>query len=447
MKTILNQADDISRRRFVQGAASTFLGVGMLPATEALFSRSAFAAGENASTARQIASAKRVIYLYMSGGMTHLDTFDVKPGAETQGPTKAINTSADGVQISEYLPRLAKHMHHGAIVNSLSSKTGAHQQANYLMHTSYEMRGTIKHPGMGAWMLKFLGQDNQTLPANVVIGGASRHPGAGFFESRFGPVMIGDPTKGLQNVTTRVAKDDFSYRLGLSQKLGEKFREEYGRKDVRAYTSMYDDAVKLMESPDLNAFDIAKEPEAVRKEYGDDRFGQGCLLARRLVESDAEVIGIDKAQVDALFLRSRPERMGTAGRADGHRIEEGLCGYLIAPPGHGGGKDFGEAVGALGHFPDTLRTVVDGEHAGDDRQQNLGGADVAGRLFSADMLLAGLHGHAQRPVSLAVDGDTDDAAGHCALVIVTGGEEGRVRPAVAHWHTKPLGRSERNVGA
>ncbi len=310
MKTILNQADEISRRRFVQGAASTFLGVGMLPATEALLSRSAFAAGEGASAARQIASAKRVIYLYMNGGMTHLDTFDVKPGAETQGPTKAINTSADGVQISEYLPRLARHMHHGVIVNSLTSKTGAHQQANYLMHTSYEMRGTIKHPGMGAWMLKFLGQDNQTLPANVVIGGGSRHPGAGFFESRFGPVMIGDPTKGLQNVSTKVPADDFNYRLGLSEKLGRKFREEYGRKDVRAYTAMYDDAVKLMESPDLGAFNIAAEPEAVRKEYGDDRFGQGCLLARRLVESGVRFVEVGLGGWDthqANFVRA-PER-------------------------------------------------------------------------------------------------------------------------------------------
>ncbi len=310
MKSILNRADDISRRRFVQGAASTFLGVGMLPATEALLSGSAFAAGEKASTARQIATAKRVIYLYMSGGMTHLDTFDVKPGAETQGPTQAIKTSADGVQISEYLPRLAKHMHHAAIVNSLNSKTGAHQQANYLMHTSYEMRGTIKHPGMGAWMLKFLGKDNQTLPSNVVIGGASRHPGAGFFESRFGPVMIGDPTKGLQNVKANLPEEDFSYRLGLSQKLGEKFREQYGRKDVRAYTAMYDDAVKLMESPDLEAFDIRKEPEEVRKQYGDDRFGQGCLLARRLVESGVRFVEVGLGGWDthqANFVRA-PER-------------------------------------------------------------------------------------------------------------------------------------------
>lgn len=310
MKSILNQSDDISRRRFVQGAASTFLGVGMLPATEALLSGSAFAAGEKASTERQVATAKRVIYLYMSGGMTHLDTFDVKPGAETQGPTKAIKTSADGVQISEYLPRLAKHMHHGAIVNSLNSKTGAHQQANYLMHTSYEMRGTIQHPGMGAWMLKFLGRDNQTLPANVVIGGASRHPGAGFFESRFGPVMIGDPNRGLQYVKSSLKEEDFSYRLGLSDKLSKKFREEYGRKDVRAYTAMYDDAVKLMESPDLEAFDIRKESEATREAYGDDRFGQGCLLARRLVESGVRFVEVGLGGWDthqANFVRA-PER-------------------------------------------------------------------------------------------------------------------------------------------
>ncbi|MCB1234732.1 MAG: DUF1501 domain-containing protein, partial [Verrucomicrobiae bacterium] len=288
MKTLLNQSDELSRRRFLSGAASTFLGVGMLPA----LGGRAFAAGENASPLRQIATAKRVIYLYMSGGMSHLDTFDVKPGAETQGPTKAIPTSADGVRISEYLPKLARHMHHGAIVNSLSSKTGAHDQGNYLMHTSYEMRGTIKHPAIGAWMQKFLGRDNATLPASVVIGGGSRHPGAGFFESGVGPVMIGDPNSGLQNVKSRMKQDDFQYRLGLTEKLSTNFRERYGKKDVRAYTSMYEDAVKLMESPDLAAFDISKESEEARKAYGDDRFGQGCLLARRLVESGVRFVEV-----------------------------------------------------------------------------------------------------------------------------------------------------------
>lgn len=288
MKQLLNQSDEISRRRFAQTAASSMLGVGLLP----VLSENAFGAGADAATARQVATAKRVIYLYMNGGMTHMDTLDVKPGVENQGPTKAINTSADGMQISEYLPNLAKQGHHLGIVNSLSSKTGAHQQGNYLMHTSYEMRGTIKHPGMGAWLLKFSGRDNMTLPPNVVIGGASRHPGAGFFESRFGPVSIGDPTKGLQNVSTKLKEEDFSYRLGLSEKLGQKFREEYGKKDVRAYTSIYEDAVKLMDSPDLEAFDLSKESEKTRASYGDDRFGQGCLLARRLIESGVKFVEV-----------------------------------------------------------------------------------------------------------------------------------------------------------
>ncbi|MCB1089683.1 MAG: DUF1501 domain-containing protein, partial [Verrucomicrobiae bacterium] len=87
MKDSLLKSDEFSRRRFINGAASTFLGVGMLPVLGG--GRSAFAAGENASTLKQIATAKRVIYLYMSGGMSHLDTFDLKPGAPTQGPTKA----------------------------------------------------------------------------------------------------------------------------------------------------------------------------------------------------------------------------------------------------------------------------------------------------------------------------------------------------------------------
>ncbi|MCB1092279.1 MAG: DUF1501 domain-containing protein, partial [Verrucomicrobiae bacterium] len=108
----------------------------------------------------------------------------------------------------------------------------------------------------------------------------------------YGPVMIGDPQRGLQNVKNRMQQDDFSYRLGLTDKLGQDFRERYARKDVRAYTSMYEDAVKLMESPDLAAFDIAKEPEEVRKAYGDDRFAQGCLLARRLVESGVQFVEV-----------------------------------------------------------------------------------------------------------------------------------------------------------
>jgi hypothetical protein len=103
MKTRLHTSDEITRRSFAARTASALLGVGLAPT----FAQRASAAGTG-SPLKQVATAKRVIYLYMNGGMSHLDTFDVKPGAETQGPTKAINTSADGVQISEHLPKLAK---------------------------------------------------------------------------------------------------------------------------------------------------------------------------------------------------------------------------------------------------------------------------------------------------------------------------------------------------
>ena len=250
------------------------------------------AAGDGASPLKQIATAKRVIYLYMSGGMTHLDTFDLKPGAETQGPTKAINTSADGVQISEYLPKLSNHMHHCAVVNSLSSPTGAHAQANYLMHNSYPVRGTIKHPNVGAWLLKFQGRLNPTLPGSVLIGGGSRNTGGGFFEPPFHPLTIGNPEAGLQNSKTKMEVNDFQFRLGLSQQIGNKFRERYGKSGASAYTDMYDDAVRLMQSKDLEAFDLTKEPDSVREAYGDDRFGQGCLLARRLIENDVRFVEV-----------------------------------------------------------------------------------------------------------------------------------------------------------
>lgn len=285
MKELLNRSSEESRRNFLVRAASTFLGVVLGPA--------AFAAGAGASPLKQIATAKRVIYLYMNGGMSHLDTFDVKPGMDTMGPTKAINTSADGVQISEYLPRLAKQAHHLCLVNSMLSASGAHQQANYLMHTSYAMRGTIKHPALGAWLLTFQDRANPTLPGSVVIGGDSRHPGAGFMEGKYAPLLINNPTRGLQNVSSRFGEQDFNFRFGLSQDLAQGFRERYDQvKAVRSYSEMYDDAVTLMRSTDLAAFDLSKEPESVRKSYGESNFGQGCLLARRLVENDVRFVEV-----------------------------------------------------------------------------------------------------------------------------------------------------------
>ena len=165
---------------FVARTASSLLGVGLLP--QFMTGKAGAVPFEDASKLKQIATAKNVIYLYMSGGQSHMDTWDPKEGVETAGPTKPIKTSADGVRISEYLPLTAQQMHHVAVINSLSSTQGAHEQGNYYMHTSYTLRGTIRHPGMGAWLNVFQpNTGNSTLPNYVYVGGDSRHPGAGFF--------------------------------------------------------------------------------------------------------------------------------------------------------------------------------------------------------------------------------------------------------------------------
>jgi hypothetical protein len=285
--------DDVSRREFAAIAAKTFLGVGLLPVTGAL---PAFGdeSEKKTKTPAVTGTAKNCIYLYMSGGMTHLDTLDPKPGAETQGPVETIDTSAAGVQISEYLPQLARHMDKAAIVRSLSSTQGAHDRGQYLMRTSYTARGTIRHPGMGAWVLRLSGRTSESLPGNVRIGSDSRHPGAGFMEARFAPLPIGDPAAGLQNsrLPRGTTTPDFEKRLSLSNQFDAGFRAKFDQKQVRSYTDAYDSAIRLMSSEELEAFNIYREPEPVRQAYGDDRFGQGCLLARRLIENDVRFVEV-----------------------------------------------------------------------------------------------------------------------------------------------------------
>jgi len=254
----------------------------------------AAALGPNLGLPPRADAAKQVIYLYMSGGMTHLDTFDPKPGHANQGPTKTIDTNVDGIRLSEYLPSLAKHADKMAIVRSLTSTAGAHQQGNYLMHTSYEMRATIRHPGIGAWALKFNGRMNPNLPGSVFVGGDSRiNGGGGFFEPEYEPLAISDPNAGLRNSKRRnVTEEMFDHRLGLAKQFDKEFHQRYNVKQVRAYSQMYDDAVRVMTSKDLEAFDLTKEDQATRDRYGDDPFGQGCLLARRLVERDVRAVEV-----------------------------------------------------------------------------------------------------------------------------------------------------------
>ena len=244
---------------------------------------------------KTVPTARHVIFLYMAGGMTHIDTLDPKPdNGDVMGETTAIDTSADGIQLGHWLPKTAQEMHRATLLRSLNTNQGAHAQANYLLHTSYQRRGTIVHPTMGAWVSRFTEKLNNTLPSNVRINGGSDVLGAGYFEKKHGPLPLGNPNAGIQNVNMAdyVEQDMFNKRLDIAGKFNKSFLGTYPQKQIRAYTDLYDDATRLMKSDDLKAFDLTNEPDAIRDEYGQNNFGQGCLLARRLVESGVRFVEV-----------------------------------------------------------------------------------------------------------------------------------------------------------
>ena len=283
------KADELTRRQFVSNAARAYLGVHLFPM---LGGNLASAAPE--STVKT-GKAKSVIYLYMAGGMSHLDTFDPKPKKkQVMGKTEAIPTSADGILVGHYLKNTAKVMDKVCVINSLNSTQGAHEQGNYIMHTSYALRGTIKHPALGSWVLKLGGRIHPELPGFVAVDSAPDSTGGGCLGAKFSAALIGSPDQGLQDShrASGVTPEDFDRRLSLADKMNRQFHGRFPNADVKAYEELYREAISLMNSKDLKAFDLKQESQETRNLYGSGRFAQGCMLARRLVESGVRFVEV-----------------------------------------------------------------------------------------------------------------------------------------------------------
>ncbi|NRB73135.1 MAG: DUF1501 domain-containing protein [Verrucomicrobiales bacterium] len=237
--------------------------------------------------AQEGASAKSLIYIYLSGGMTHLDTFDPKRG-DVMGNSEAIDSPVDNMKFGSLLPGLASQAEKLAVINSMTSTNGAHEQGQYIMRTGYEKRATIVHPTVGPWAERLLGKRGETLPDSVVIGRSTSN--AGFMEPALSPLPIANPSGGVPNTDLIVEGDRFSRRMEMANKLGQQFTEKFKYAGPDSYVEYYNQANKLLNSNALNAFDISGESN--RADYGESRLGQGCLLARRLVENGVRVVEV-----------------------------------------------------------------------------------------------------------------------------------------------------------
>lgn len=237
--------------------------------------------------------AKSVIVLWLNGGPATIDMWDLKPGHANGGPFREIETTAPGLRIGEHLPKVAKFGKELAIVRSMATKEGDHARATYLLRTGYTPLGAIKYPSVGAVIAQELGRESSDLP-NFVSVGPTRYSaslGGGFLGPNVDPLVVGDlaaPQDGLKVpdlVRDPVVTDDAQKaRLELLAEIEKRFgagRDSAVRASVQAATRR---AVRLMKPEAASAFDLEQEKTTVRDAYGRGLFGQGCLLARRLVE-------------------------------------------------------------------------------------------------------------------------------------------------------------------
>jgi hypothetical protein len=267
-----------SRRRFMQLTAAG-VGTASLSGWLKVLANQAVAAPARAGSRK----AKSIILLWMDGGPSHKDTFDLKPQSKGAGEFRPIATSVPGIQISEHLPKLAGLMHHGVIVRGMSTAEGAHPRAKYNLHTGYrEGQGGLNYPSIGSIVASEVGNPEASVPNFVSIG--NRTFGSGFLGPKYQPLIITSPSRGVEDLKATVSERQFSTRLTLLQEMESAFRGEYQADVIADHTTTYERAVRLMQSKEAKAFDLSLEPAASKSRYGTGNFAEGVLMARRLVE-------------------------------------------------------------------------------------------------------------------------------------------------------------------
>ncbi len=257
---------------------------------------------------------RHCILLWMNGGPSQTDTFDMKPGHKNGGEFKEIETAASGVRFSEHFPGLAKQAKHVAVVRGLSTKEGDHSRGTYLMHTGQRPQGPLPYPAIGATLAKELGDPADSFPNYVSIAPyqaiSQQAFGPGFLGPRFAPLTVGSynrfRTGAQQNgndyadlrvenlqAPTHLTSETVQTRLELWNALQEDFLTRKGQPEATiAQDTVYRRSLQMMASRAARAFDLSDEPDEIRSAYGRGQFGQGCLMARRLVEEGVAFVEV-----------------------------------------------------------------------------------------------------------------------------------------------------------
>jgi hypothetical protein len=277
---------------------------------------------------------KSLVVLWMGGGPSHLDLWDMKPGETNGGEFKPMKTAVSGVEISEMLPTVADQMKHLSIIRSLSSGEADHMRGTQVMNTGFTPNPIVPYPSIGSVVSSMLTSKELPLPGFIGIGGTAQRIGPGFLGSLYAPFTVQNPGQPPQNIKTPNGVDDdrMRRRQSLFYDVEEEFnarlypgtkaadRKEDGSAGD-AHETVYDKAFKLTVSPLRTVFEVRNEDKKTLEMYGGERnnFGMGCLLARKLIEKGVSCVEVDLGGWD-----NHANIFPTIKNSNGPRLDKGM---------------------------------------------------------------------------------------------------------------------------
>ena len=238
---------------------------------------------------------KSIILLWMDGGPSQFDTFNPKVGSPNQGPARAISTNVAGIEFADFWPQTAMMMDKLAVVRSMRTPEAEHDRAITHVRTGYRPTPALRYPTFGSLVARAREDFEFDLPAFVRIGKPrikTRDVDAGVLGVTYSSFNVDQAGTLPPNVRPIVAPETLRRRLALADKLDSQFAEAGAAKEVADKKSIYDRTARFVLSPRLETFDLEREPAALRDAYGRTNFGQGCLLARRLVEQGVSFVEV-----------------------------------------------------------------------------------------------------------------------------------------------------------
>ncbi len=283
-----SQEHTIARRKFlgqVAAGCATIAGVGGL--------------AQRGIAERILTGKKRVVTLFLNGGLSQLESWDPKPGTATGGPFRAIPTGVPGIHICELLPKTAQLMDRLAIIRSVNTEENDHGLSRYKIERGHKKSPTADYPHIGAIVAKAMEDESLGLPGHIHVssGAGTRSSDSAFLGPKYGSISVGI-NGGLRNSQLpggmQISINDARQRF--RRQANDQFLQRRRTAETDAYVQSFEQAEQLMARRAI--FDVSQEPQRLAERYGGFDFGKQCLLARRLLENDISFVQVSHSNYD-----------------------------------------------------------------------------------------------------------------------------------------------------